>query len=195
MKSQGEFIRAICTALEQAAIPYMIGGSVASSIHGPHRSTNDVDIVIAPTAAQLEQFLGAVSDYYVSRPAALAAFQRCSMFNVIDAPSGHKADLVFLKPRSYSQTELSRRTRVEFAGHEIYVASPEDVILSKLEWSKMGESERQFRDAANVALTKWHSLDFAYLENWAVELDVVEGLNELKRQVRAVLPESLNPDP
>src|SRR5687768_15328513 len=107
MKSQGEFIQAICGALEHAGIVYMIGGSVASSIHGPHRSTNDVDIVIAPTPAQLDQFLGAVSDYYVSRPAALEAFRRRSMFNVIDMPSGHKADLIFLKQRSYSQTELS----------------------------------------------------------------------------------------
>jgi hypothetical protein len=189
MKSQGEFIRAMCAALEQAGIPYMIGGSVASSIHGPQRSTNDVDIIIAPTPAQLDQFLAAVSEYYVSRPAALAAFQRRSMFNVIDAPSGHKADLVFLKERSFSATELSRRSRVGFAGQAIYVASPEDVILSKLEWSRMAESERQFQDAVSVALTKWQTLDFVYLEKWAKELDVVEGLNELRRQARAVLPE------
>ena len=189
MKSQGEFIQAICAALEHAGIPYMIGGSVASSIHGPHRSTNDVDIIIAPTLAQLDQFLGAVSDYYVSRPAALEAFRRRSMFNVIDAPSGHKADLILLKQRSFSQTELSRRLRVVFAGHEISVASPEDVILSKLEWSKMGESERQFEDAVKVALVKWRTLDIAYLEKWAEELDIVQGLHELMQQVRVVLPE------
>jgi hypothetical protein len=189
MKSQGEFIQAICTKLEAAGIPHMIGGSVASSIHGPHRSTNDVDIIIAPTPAQLDQFLAAVSDCYVSRPAALEAFRRRSMFNVIDMPSGHKADLILLKQRPYSQTELSRRMRVPFAGGEISVASPEDVILSKLEWSKMGESERQFEDAVKVALTKWETLEIAYLQKWAAELDVVQELNELMREVQTILPE------
>jgi hypothetical protein len=189
MKSQGAFIQAICAALEQAGIPNMIGGSVASSIHGPQRSTNDVDIIIAPTPAQLDEFLEAVSGYYVSRPAAWDAFRRRSMFNVVDTPSGHKADLIVLKERSYSRMELGRRMRVVFAGQEIFVASPEDVILSKLEWSKMGESQRQFEDAVKVALTKWPQLDIAYLEKWAVELDVLPGLNELLREVRTILPE------
>jgi hypothetical protein len=183
MKSQAEFIQVICAALDNAGIPYMIGGSVASSIHGPQRSTNDVDIVVAPTPAQLDQFLAAVSEFYVSRPAALEAHRRRSMFNVIDMPSGHKADLIFLKERPYSETELNRRVRIRFAGQEIFVASPEDVILSKLEWSKLGESERQFRDAVGVALIQGPHLDIGYLEKWAVELGVVEGLHELLRQL------------
>ncbi len=187
MKSQAEFIQAICGALGNAGIPYMIGGSVASSIHGPQRSTNDVDIVFAPTPAQLDEFLAAVSEFYVSRPAALEAHRRRSMFNVIDMPSGHKADLIFLKQRPYSETELDRRVRIRFAGREIFVASPEDVILSKLEWSKIGESERQFQDAVGVALTNGPQLDIGYLEKWAVELGVVEGLNELMRQLREIL--------
>src|SRR5687767_1612872 len=131
MKSQAEFIHAICTALESAGIRYMIGGSLASSIHGPQRSTHDVDIVIAPTPDQLDEFLSAVSAYpenYVSRTAALEAHRRRSMFNVIDTPSGHKADLIFLKERPFSETELRRRERVPFAGQEIFVASAEDVI-------------------------------------------------------------------
>lgn len=191
MKSQAEFIQAICAALENAGIRYMIGGSVASSIHGPHRSTNDVDIVIAPTPDQLDLFLSAVSAYpenYVSRTAALEAHRRRSMFNVIDTPSGHKADLIFLKARPFSESELERRVRIPFAGQEIYVASAEDVILSKLEWSKLGESERQFLDALKVAVMKGRQLDIGYLQKWAVELGVVEGLNELLRQVRESSP-------
>jgi hypothetical protein len=189
MKSQPEFIHAICGALDAAGIPYMIGGSVASSVHGPPRATNDVDIVIAPTAAQLDQFLGTVSEYYVNRSAARDAFRRRSMFNVIDTPSGNKADLMFLQPRPYSTAELQRRVRVSFAGQDIYVASAEDVILSKLEWSKMGESDRQFQDAAKVALARWPDLDIEYLRKWAVELDVFDELNELLRQVRETLPQ------
>jgi hypothetical protein len=191
MKSQAEFIQAICAALGSAGIRYMIGGSVASSIHGPHRSTHDVDIVIAPTPDQLDLFLSAVSaysEYYVSRTAALEAYRRRSMFNVIDTPSGHKADLILLKRRPFSETELQRRVRVPFAGREIFVASAEDVILSKLEWSKLGESERQFQDALKVAVMKGPELDIGYLHKWAIELGVVEGLNELLRQVRESSP-------
>src|SRR5688572_17341860 len=114
MKSQPEFIHAICDALGSSGIPYMIGGSVASSYHGPPRATNDVDIVIAPTSVQLDQFLAALSEYYVDRTAAHNAFRRRSMFNVIDTPSGNKADLLFLKQRPYSAEELRRRMLVPF---------------------------------------------------------------------------------
>jgi hypothetical protein len=167
----------------------MIGGSVASSAYGLGRSTNDVDIVIAPTATQLDHFLLKASSYYVSRPAAVEAFQNRSMFNVIDAESGHKADLILLKERPYSRTEIRRKKRVPFAGDHIFVASPEDVILSKLEWSKLGESERQFQDAAKVAATTWPVLDFGYLEKWAIELSVLDSLHEVLRQAHELNPE------
>jgi hypothetical protein len=101
------------------------------------------------------------------------------MFNVIDFSVGMKADLVVRKDRDFSRGEFARRRIADVEGVQAFVMSAEDAILSKLEWCKMGESERQYRDAFNVASLMWHDLDLHYLRNWAVELNVEELLQRL----------------
>jgi hypothetical protein len=105
------------------------------------------------------------------------------MFNVIDFKSGLKVDLIFLKHRDFGKAEFSRRQKIEVVGSVAWTASAEDVILSKLEWSKLGDSERQYRDAMTVAATQPDLLDVNYLRRWAVELNVVALLERLLTEI------------
>jgi hypothetical protein len=159
-------------ALESAKIPYMVTGSFASSAHGTPRATNDIDIVIAPTPAQLLALLERFpeSAYYSSREQALDALRHRSQFNVIDYARMWKIDFIVRKDRAFSELELSRRTRVEIAGVTLYAATPEDVLISKLEWSKLGESERQIDDAAGIIRVQGDNLDTGYIEKWVAQL-------------------------
>jgi hypothetical protein len=50
-------LQTILGALDDAAIPYMLVGSFASTIHGAPRTTHDIDIVIDPTPESLTQFV------------------------------------------------------------------------------------------------------------------------------------------
>src|SRR6202011_581115 len=119
------------------------------------RATNDLDMVIDPTADQLEAFVASLGDrYYVSPAAAREAFARRSMFNLIDFGSGWKADLILRKERPFSVEEFRRRREAVLHGCRVAIASPEDVILSKLEWDKITASERQVQDALNVAVVQ-----------------------------------------
>jgi hypothetical protein len=59
------------------------------------------------------------------------------------------------------------------------VCNTEDMILAKLEWSKMAGSERQSNDALSVAKIQGDNLDRAYLEQWARKLDVLDLLEKL----------------
>lgn len=174
-----EFLRLVAARLQQADIPYMVVGSIASSFYGEPRSTHDVDIVIDPSAERLERFVREVASFlYVDATAAREALRRRDMFNVIDTSSGNKADLILRKNRPFNVSEFARR---RFADpEEFMIASPEDVILSKLEWSKLGESERQFRDASNLYSIKKEKLDEAYLDRWAEELDVTDLLRRVR---------------
>lgn len=166
--------------LEQAEIPYMLSGSLASTYYGEYRATADVDLVIAPTISQIDAFLESLGDeFYASRDAAREAIRARSMFNVIHPASGFKADLIIRKQREFSIEEFGRRVPVPMLGREVFVASAEDVILSKLEWSKLGESERQFRDALGVAIVQWPNLDLLYLDRWGRELGVHDLLDRL----------------
>jgi hypothetical protein len=175
--SQSDFFARLITLLEQAGIPLMVAGSLGSGIHGEPRATNDIDVVIAPTAEQLRQFLASLGpDYYVSSQAAQEAFQHRSMFNIIDLNTGFKADLILRKDRPFNLEEFSRRRMATLLGKAVPVVSPEDVILSKLEWSAITESERQIRDALGVAVVQGSSLDLAYVRKWAQELGVADRL-------------------
>ncbi|NUQ65654.1 MAG: hypothetical protein HUU20_24555 [Pirellulales bacterium] len=179
----------IIDRLELTGIPYMVAGSLASTYYGEYRATADVDLVIAPAASQLEAFLDSLGDdFYASRTAAQQALQSRTMFNVIHPASGFKADLIVRKERPFSVEEFGRRAQVSLLGRSVYVASPEDVILSKLEWSKAGESERQFRDALGIAIVQWSHLDNAYLARWGRELEIQDLLGRLLREAQKFAP-------
>ncbi|MHC4468318.1 MAG: hypothetical protein ACYSUZ_02925 [Planctomycetota bacterium] len=98
---------------------------------------------------------------------------------MIDIQLGHKADLIIRKDRLYSQQEFSRRAKTSLLGIDVYVLSPEDSILSKLEWSKGRQSETQYKDALGVLITQKDSLDFDYIKKWAIELGIDDALNNL----------------
>lgn len=162
--------------MEHAGIGYMLSGSFASAHYGAPRSTQDIDLVIDANPAQLRALVGGLSnnEYYVDLDAAMEAHRRQSMFNVIDLATGWKIDLIIRKSRAFSREEFQRRQRASLHDVPLYVASAEDVVISKLEWAKSAQSRRQIEDAAAVLKMRWEVLDHLYLEKWIDEL----GLND-----------------
>jgi len=171
-----DFLRRICAALEHHEIPYMVTGSVASSIHGIPRSTNDLDIVIAPTRDQLYAFVNFVKrfGYFAQWEAAETALRSRDQFNVIDFPNAWKVDLIIRKMRDFSTTEFERREQVEVGDLRFVVAKPEDVLIAKLEWMKISPSERQMQDAAGIVIVQGDQLDVPYVEKWVTALQLEE---------------------
>ena len=94
------------------------------------------------------------------------------MFNVVDATTGWKADLIVRKSRPFSRTEFARRRPVEVEGVRLWVATVEDIIIAKLEWAKLGGSARQLEDVAALLRVRPDELDRGYLDKWITELDL-----------------------
>lgn len=163
-------------ALGVARVPYMLTGSFASSLHGTPRVTHDIDVVIAPVLGTLKALIRQFPDdrYYVSRDAALEAYGSDGMFNVVDFATGWKVHFIIRKTRPFSVEEFERRREEELDGVSVFVASAEDVIVAKLEWAKLGESERQLRDASGILATRVNELDLDYIEKWAKQLGLVQ---------------------
>jgi len=103
------------------------------------------------------------------------------MFNVVDQATGWKIDLIIRKSRAFSQEEFSRRRLVDLEGTPLFVATAEDVIIAKLEWSKLAQSRRQIEDVAAILRARWGWLDRSYIEKWIAELGLREGWNEAGR--------------
>jgi len=188
MTSQEDFLERLIKKLDEQNIPYMLSGSVSSSLHGQPRATNDADIVIAPAEEQLIAFLKSLGDdYYVNPDAARDAFKSNSVFNVIDIQNSWKADLIIRKNRPFSREEFQRRQKANIMGLDAWVVSPEDVILSKLEWAKNSKSSQQFQDALGVATVQYERLDRDYMYKWAKELQVESSLERLLKQAKEQL--------
>ncbi|MBN1308636.1 MAG: hypothetical protein JXA18_12000 [Chitinispirillaceae bacterium] len=175
----------VTEALDTLGLPYMIGGSLASSLHGIPRATQDIDIVIdlkEPDIRPLENLLS--PHFYFDTEMAKNAIRRCSSFNIIDKEEFFKIDIFIKKDDELSDEEMRRRKKHSLAdapGHSIHVCSPEDIVGHKLYWYKLGggASERQWNDALNVLKVQGKSLDFDYLNRICASRGVLDLLHTI----------------
>jgi hypothetical protein len=173
-------LRDLCARLDGVRVAYMLTGSLAMSFYARPRMTRDIDLVIALDAAEAERLTGALGpDYHADAGAINAAIRDARPWNIIHLPSVVKIDLIPRKDTRYRRVEFERRRRVEFAGIPLWIVSVEDLILSKLEWSRESGSEQQRRD---VRLLLEAPLDRAYLDEWAARLGLDGLLKEAENE-------------
>ncbi len=168
----------------------MLTGSVAAAYHGATRATMDVDLVIEPTALDLERFVRRTHalGYDASIEAAHEALAMRALFNVIDPDTGWKADVIVRKARAFSEAEFARREEVDFLGVPVAVARAEDLIIAKLEWAALGASARQLEDVRLLLRIGGAELDRAYMDRWVRELRLTALWEEVQRDRTAGRP-------
>jgi hypothetical protein len=177
-----ELLRAVIRALDRAGIPHMLVGSFASSAYGEDRTTHDIDILIDPTPEALRRFVDTFDDevFYIG-PSPQDALTQQDMFNLIDTTSTWKVDFIILTDEPFERRKFERRVKTEVMDIEVWMATAEDTVLSKLRWAAEGGSDRQVDDAAGVLRVRGDTIDNAYLDRWAAEL----GLKELLDRARS----------
>lgn len=182
--SLGSGLLHLLEVLDRLEIPYMIGGSGASSVHGVPRTTADVDLVVKIAGRDVQLFVIELQkDFYVDEGQVRTAIEHARSFNVIHYKTSYKFDIFPLAGDRFQQMEFERRrfeTSSIFTGEplEVAVASPEDVILSKLRWFRLGGevSEQQWNDVLGVIAVQKDKLDLHYLREWAEFLGITELL-------------------
>jgi len=181
MDEQLEFVKMIASRLESAKIPYMITGSMAMTIYSIPRMTRDIDLVVDCRRDDIEQIVDLFAqDCYVDSDSIQDAIDRRSMFNIIHNDWILKADFIVRKDEDYRKVEFERRRRLDIEGEGVWVVALEDLILSKLHWSRASDSELHLGDVRAI-IESVPDLDWAYIEGWAEVLSVAEMLKELRR--------------
>lgn len=175
----------IVAVFERLTVPYLVGGSIASSLQGFPRATQDVDIVAELRLDQVPAFVRMLEgDFYLDEFAIRDAVVRRTSFNVIHLETMFKVDVFIPTDDPATRSEMDRRQRFALPvdpARTIIVASPEDTIVQKLRWYRLGDhvSERQWTDALGVVKVRGARLDFPYLREAASTLGVVDLLDRL----------------
>jgi hypothetical protein len=178
----------LVAALDEGRVPYVVGGSFASSHHGVPRATNDADLLVDLQPGQVRGLVAAITPaFYIDEELALECSRLRRSFNVIHMATVYKYDLfVAHRPFDYMQLERSVPVTFDFMGEPLTcrIASAEDTILAKFDWYNIGgrTSDRQWSDISNILAVSGEHLDFAYLRNWAAKLGVTDLLERALSQ-------------
>lgn len=181
-----QVVREVLGVFRAMGIPTAVGGSMASSIHGVPRQTQDADITAEPFSGREAEFVGHFGEaYYVDVEMIRSAMRRRASFNIINQHMGFKVDVFIRGDRPFDLSAMRRRGPKPLSASPediVDVLSPEDTILMKLDWYRLGGevSDRQWSDILGVLRVQGERLDDNYLEHWANEL----SLNELLRRAR-----------
>ena len=177
MLSELELLLDVTRRLEEAGFDYMLTGSMALNHYAQPRMTRDIAIVLALFLKDLETLPKVFGDeFYFSPEAARQAILHQSTFNVIHHESLIKIDFMIRKREDYRLVEFERRQRIEVAGHPLWIFSKEDLILSKLDWARESQSERQLTDVENLLAT---GADLEYLKKWSQKLNLTAMLTRV----------------
>ena len=176
---QSEVIKLFADIMDELKIEYAIGGSIASSIYGTPRFTQDADITVQLSSSVAEQLYEKIKDrFYISKEAMYQAIRSQSSFNVIHFETAFKLD-IFPADSDFKKLILSRskKNKIEESVNKSFsLVSPEDIILLKLDWYKQSDcvSDRQWSDIIGVLSVQKKSLDYKHLKTWSANL----GLND-----------------
>jgi hypothetical protein len=163
-----DVLQDVVNRFDRVGIEYFLVGSLASMYYGRPRFTNDIDLVVEIKSAQINQFerLFLIDEYYCP-PVEILREEviRMGMFNLIHQASGIKVDIVLRKNTEFYRSEFERRKKVTLAPNfEAYIATPEDIIIKKLDFYREGGSEKHLIDIREMVAAG--KIDLAYLEVW-----------------------------
>ncbi|MFN2541357.1 MAG: hypothetical protein ABR514_04195 [Chthoniobacterales bacterium] len=176
MQNELDIVRDVSKRLDGAGIAYMLTGSMAMNYYAVPRMTRDIDVVVAISRNDVERVIELFRpEYYVSEESVREALADESNFNLIHHESVIKVDCIVRKSSEYRRVEFARRLQVSILDFTTYIASKEDLIISKLSWAKNSRSELQLRDVKNLLAIEY---DADYLRGWTRQLGLDTLLEE-----------------
>jgi len=173
--TEEEVLVEVTQKLESLGILYALTGGLAVSYYGEPRTTHDIDVVVAIEKRKglPRKLVDTFSkEYYVSEEGIVDALLHGTMFNIIHSESGSKVDCWILKSTSYANTMFLRRGKARMGDHTFYILSPEDLILTKLQWYLLSESDKHLNDVRTIIRGQKNALEIAYIRKWGHKLKV-----------------------
>lgn len=180
-----EAVVTVLAALDAAAIPYMIVGSLASNFHGIPRSTRDADFVVQLSRDSLQQLdTHLAGGLALERQGAFEGVTGTTRHLITLAGSPFVCELFELSDDPHDRARFARRVQARVFARDSFVASAEDMVITKLRWAMEANRPKDRDDIRNILAVQGPLLDWSYLDGWAA----VHGTAALLAEIRASVP-------
>ncbi len=170
-----EIVIKVIEALQRCSIPFMIVGSFSSNMYGVERSTQDVDIVLQLESRSINDLIHALGpDFYVDPQLGFETVTMTSRFIANHLNPLFKIELFMLSDDPHDRMRFERRRTLHIAGHAVDFPTSEDVIITKLRWSKGGRRTKDIDDVKNVLAVQQGKLDLTYIRHWCAQYEILD---------------------
>lgn len=176
-----EVVLRVVNILNQQNIPYFVTGALAVVYYGEPRTTHDIDLVIEISNKDIDILVKLFEqEFSIDRVSIKAAIKEKSMFNAVHKDTGFKIDFWMVGDDAFYKKRFARRVHVYVLGTTMYLPTPEDVIVSKLEWFKMSEIDKHYFDALGVYRIQKGKLDVDYVDKWCTQKSTASIWKEIQ---------------
>jgi len=175
----------VLDALNSVGVPYMLVGSLSSSLYGIARTTHDADFVLGAAQTPIAEIMDRLGPKFRLEPQVTfetVTGTRRYLINVVE--SSFRIELFLLSDEDHDQERFARRRETQFLGQKAFIPTPEDVIITKLRWSSRTTGEKDIVDVRGVIAVQHDRLDWSYIESWCDR----DGTRELLDEIRRSLP-------
>ena len=191
--SYQDFVLLVIQALKAAEVQYMIGGAVAAWAWGEPRATLDLDVVVNIPIESVNRLSKELEKRDMLVPADILLDNiletRADLpINAIHMHSGYKADLYPLREGDELRSSaFERRQKIDLGEPlgEVYLHSPEDLIIYKLWYYSLSQLTKHIRDITSIVLTLGEQLDYPYIEHWVNKKGLTSLWGELLAKIRS----------
>lgn len=178
--TQEEIIKKVVDMLDKNGIPYMLAGAIAVNYYGRPRLTHDVDLVIQLQLKDAERVAHLFEgEFYIALEGIIDAVEHGTMFNLIHSETGIKVDCWILKHKEYDKLSFARKRKETIFDQEMYISSPEDLVIAKLDWYKQSDTKKHYDDVVGIFQIQQGKLDIDYIRKWANRLSFSDILEDI----------------
>jgi len=179
-----QILIAVLDALRARNVPYMLTGSLATNLYGVPRSTMDVDLVVSIVGESMSEILNYLpAGFRLDSQVSFETVMGTTRYVLEVAEHDYKAELFLLSDDPHDRSRFARRRPSTVVGREVFVPTPEDVIISKLRWCLRARRSKDLDDVRNVLAAQQNRLDWEYIRRWCTEHGTLDLLEELRRQI------------
>jgi hypothetical protein len=180
-----DFVVRVITALDKNAIPYMTVGSFSTNVYGKPRSTKDADFVVELGTASISQLAADIGpDFQLEQQMSFETVTSTTRYRLHHRDTRFLVELFLLSDDPHDQERFRRRVAGDIGGRRAFVPTAEDVIITKLRWSKQGQRPKDVDDVLGVIKVQHGRLDLPYIHRWTD----LHGTRDLFERLLASIP-------